>query len=191
MQIHNGADGPMYPWKIDNHHRGHVLSNHVSHEQHHATYHKDLFYIPFTTTLPDTSKTPVAFIKNTESGTDLELFDILVSGTANMRVTGNFRAERSSGGAAVTPVNSNVGTPIILGADAYEGGASGDLTLDTSNVENIGAMNIAGYQPTVWQAKGGIVLPNQKSFHIDATGTGGETVDITLVCAVHPAGTKL
>ena len=138
MIIENGADGAKVGAKVDDHHRLYVVSNNVHHEQHHATYHKNLFYVSFSTTLADGTETPVAFVKNTESGTDIELDSILMSSDANVKFGGYFQGTYTSGGATTTATNTNVGTPIVLGADLYEGGASADLTLGTTNAEHLG-----------------------------------------------------
>ena len=49
--------------KVDDHGRLYVSANIVTHEQHHASYHENLFMIDASVTLPDTGEHNMLFYK--------------------------------------------------------------------------------------------------------------------------------
>jgi len=194
MSIIEDATGSGNTAKVDDHGRLSVAANMISHMQHHALYHKNLYILNFNTTLPDTSETPVAFFKNTDGTKDFEVYFVDVSTDSIAEVTWKFDNEYTSGGNLVTAINSNRGSGATLSTNSveiYEGGGSGDMVLDTT-------INTPFH--TSWQGvnsshhmnfEGSMVIPSSKSASMTVIGTAGDKINVTVVMAYHSAGTVL
>ena len=180
--------------QVDDHGRLYVLSNNVSHVQHHALYHQDLFVVFFTTTLPDTNETPCAFFKNTTGDLDMEVFLIDVGTSAASTIRFYFDAEYTSGGEVVTPLNTNRGSGNNLSidqAEVYQGGAAGDLALDTTEQKQWDQAYTSGPDKLSFDLDGGLILSPGTSAHMTAQGAADDVVTLSAFVTSHPSGTRL
>ncbi|RLF67101.1 MAG: hypothetical protein DRN30_00720 [Thermoplasmata archaeon] len=176
---------------VDDHGRLYTRANMISHMSHHATYHKNAYIKSFETTLADGNITSCAFLQNTDSTKDIELYWIRVSADANVQIDAISDNDYNSGGNAVTPLNTNLGNPTSLSVLAYEGGASADLILTTTHDFLIDGRFLGAYSSCNCDYEGGIVLGNTRSFAIKATGAAGNKVKVTIGFALHDEGAKL
>jgi len=177
--------------KVDDHGRLYVNANMVPHEQHHASYHKNMFTATFDVVLPDGNEHALAFYGNTHPGKDYEFYDMVISANAAVEIKLYTGADYTSGGTAVTAVNTNLGSGKVVTGDLYEGGASADLTLGTSNQVAGPKFFMASSDPHTITNKGALVLTTGTAFHMTATGSAASTVTVTLYFARHVAGYKL
>ena len=189
--IENGWDGQPNKAKVDDHGRLYVVNNHVSHMSHHSTYHKNAYAVPFETTLPDATQTPVFLFGNNDSTKDIECFDLIVSANADVEIDFYLNSGYTSGGASVDSTNLNVGAGKVFTPVAYEGGDSGDLVVDTTNEELLGGEFISANTRVANPLEGAIVLSNNYYMSIKATGANPNVVKGYLFFTIHEEGTKL
>ncbi len=177
--------------KVDDHGRLAVNAIQVSHEQHHSTYHEDLFTGSFEVVLPDGLETNLLFYKNTNPGRDYEFYGARLSCNANIKLGAYSGRTYSTGGSAPKINNMNLGSGNVPVYEGYEGGDAGDLALLTSDEEDFGSTYIGPYVPYVVDFKGGLILPPNKTFCMTATGSAATSVSVTLLFSRHSAGYKL
>ena len=180
--------------KVDDHGRLWVSANMVDHKQHHALYHKNLYIVNFDTTLPDGNETVVAFFKNLDSTKDFEIYDVEVSSNGTVELNWYFDDEYTSGGAAVEPINSNRGsgkTLSVTTALAYEGGASGNMVIDSTDRVKFHTHWLDANRAYAEGFDGCLVFANDTSATMTTTGTAGDKVSVTVYMAYHDAGTQL
>lgn len=177
--------------EVDDHGRLYTKANVISHMSHHATYHKNGFICTFDTTLQDTSSTPIAFLKNTKSSSDYEIYWVHISSDSNVEILISKNDTRDSGGASCTPSNTNFGSSIASGATMYEGTTSGDLVLSSTVAESVDGFYISANNVHFHNYEGGLVLPFTKTLALRAIGTNGDKVKVTLGFAIHSEGAKL
>ena len=190
IQIKDGH-GTGHLAQVDEHGRLYVNANMVPHEQHHASYHQNMFTATFNVTLPDGNETELMFYKNTHSSKDYEFYDMVVSANGAAEINQYFNATYTSGGLAVTAVNTNRGSGKVVTGDLYEGGVSGDMVLDTSAVVVGPKFFMDANGPHTITNKGAMVLTTGTTMHMTATGTTGDVVTVTIYFARHGAGYKL
>lgn len=191
MTIIQDGRGNGYAAQVDDHGRLYVNANMVSHEQHHATFHANLFYIPFSLTLADTNEAPLFFYKNTHSGYDYEVYQIKISSDQNVLIRAKTNATYSSGGTIPTAVNTNRSSQIGITADLYEGGSSDNLVLTTTNEQLFDHEFVGAYRNEHLDFKGGLILPTNSTVHLTAQGSAGGIVRGTMIVARHTEGYKL
>lgn len=185
------GQGTGFALHIDDHGRAYTRANIVSHMSHHATYHKNAYIKSFETTLAGGSETACAFIQNTDSTKDIELYWMRFSSDANVAVKIISDNDYSSGGNSLTMLNTNLGQPTALVASVYEGGASANLSLTTTHDFLVDGFFCAAYDSIWYSYDGGIVLGNTRSFAVKVTGANGDKVKITMGLALHTEGAKL
>jgi len=176
---------------VDNHGRLYVSANVSTHEQHHATFHENLFTGSCNLTLSDSNEGPLAFYKNTHSDNDYEFYNLIVSSNAAVKIKWYTGDTYTSGGSAVTLRNMNVGSANTATATVYEGGASDDLALTTTNRVEMGTFYIGASQPLIIPMSGGLVLKTDSTWSLTATGANTNTVSVQFLLARHSAGFKL
>jgi len=176
---------------VDDHGRIATKSITVSHMAHHATYHKNAYFAVFETTLAGTSLTNCAFLLNNDVGTDVEIYDVVISSDANIEISTCVKDTYTSGGAAILATNTNLGVSTTPSVESYEGGASADLVLSTTNSKEIDGAFIGAHRPIDMNYDGALVLTYRKSLTMKATGAATDKVKVTIVFAFHAAGTKL
>lgn len=176
---------------VDDHGRLAVNAINVSHEQHHSSYHSNLFTGVFDATLPDASETPVMFYKNTHSGQDYEFYHITISSDSDILIHLHYDDVYTSGGTAPQVANMNRGSGNVATYAAYEGGASGDIVLDETNQEHGGSYYVKAREPYEIDFRGGLILTTNTTFTITATGAAADEVTATVMFARHSAGYKL
>lgn len=192
-QLRDGT-GSGYLAKVDNKHRLYTVNNNVSHLAHHATYDENAFFASFETTLPDSNETPILLFENSDATLDFDIYPVLVNSDADVSFHWYSDALYSSGGERTELVNTNRGSGIVVTnsqAKVYQGGAAGDLTLDTTNEKKIGSLHLAARMPFVHDFQGAIIVKVNRSLAIKAKGTAGDNISATLIAAYHPEGTKL
>lgn len=180
--------------KVDDHGRMWVSANMIDHKQHHALYHKNLYMVTFNTTLQDTSETPISFFKNTDGTKDFEIYSAEVSSNSNVKLNWYFDDEYLSGGAAVTPLNSNRGSGNTIPsttAIAYEGSSSGNLALTTTDRKLFHRTWLAANSVHIEPFDGALVFANATSASMTATGAANDEISVTVYMAYHDAGTVL
>ena len=178
--------------KVDDHGRLSTAANVISHMQHHATTHKNLFILNFNTTLSDSSETPVAFFKNNDGNKDFEFYHVIISSDANVQAKWRFGDEYTSGSETVTGINTNRGSGATLSSvDIYEGGAGDDLVLDSSNGVMFTKNWITGNQVIPFDFNGALIMPSNTSASMLVTGVLNQEVNLTVFVASHSAGTEL
>lgn len=190
MKIQDGQ-GKGYEAQVDDHGRLYVKSNHVSHMSHHATYHKDAFMASGTLTAADGNEAPLFFIKNTTNDSDIEIYNSFISSDSNTLIQMYSNAEYSSGGDTVSPINTNLASSLTKSVSIYQGGASDDLVLTTTNAELMWSSYVGAYSQEDVNWDGMIVLPPGKSLYFTATGAASDVVKITIAYAWHSTGTAL
>lgn len=187
MMIKDGH-GTGHTALVDDHGRLSVNANMVTHEQHHSTYHKNLFVAAYDVVLPDTSETVIAFYENTHPGRDYEFYHATISANAAVQVQTYAKDSYTSGGNAITPTNMNIGAGKVATAATYEGGASGNIVLDTAGRLPLGDPFIAANSPYTLSWGGGLVLQPTGSVTISALGQAGDKVTVTITFSRHTAG---
>lgn len=191
MSVIQDGTGQGYQAQVDNHGRLYVNANHVSHEQHHTTYHQNLFTLQASVTLSDSNEAPLLHMDNTGAIYDYELFQCIVTSTANVTIKTYEGAEYSSGGVLLTSRNMNVGKGTSSTITAYEGGASDDLALTTTEQKFHNKFYVGGYRPFMHDYRGGCVVPPSTKFHWTAQGSASDVVELAVVYTRHTQGTKL
>lgn len=177
--------------EVDDHGRLYTKANVVSHMSHHATYHKNGYVKSFETTLAGTGLTNCAFLQNIDNAKDIEIYWMTISADADVEIDIVSDNDYTSGGAAVTCLNTNLGNPTALSANTYEGGASADLVLSTTHDFLIDGFFLGAHRPFDPEYQGGIVLGLTRSIAVKATGAIGDKVKVTMGFALHAEGTKL
>jgi len=176
---------------VDDHGRLFVRATAINPMGHHATYHKNAYIKSFETTLAGSTLSPCAFFHNTDTGRDVEIYWLRVSSNAAVQVDIVSDNDYTSGGTAVEMINTNLGSPSALTADVYEGGASGDLVLSTTNGSLFDGFFLKENERCFCDFEGGIVLGYTRSLAIKIKGAAGDKIKITLGVALHEAGAKL
>ena len=186
--------GKGYEAKVDDHGRLWVSANMIDHMQHHALYHQNLYILPFDVTLGGTSETNVAFFKNIDSSKDFEIYLLDVSSNADIEFRYRFNDEYTSGGAVVTPLNTNLGSGNQIGATVctvYEGGASADLSLSTTDGAVAHHTWMSANESHHLKFNGGLVVPAGKSVSVTAVGASTNKVTAMMIMAHHSQGYQL
>jgi len=185
------GQGKGFSAEVDDHGRLSVKSSFISHMSHHATCHKNSYMTVHNTTLQGTSETPCVLLLNSDPTKDLELYWVRVSSTAAVEVNMYSGNTYTSGGTEITYTNLNLGTPNSSVVTAYEGGASGDLVLDTTvnNLLDGGYINANSQNPGDYE--GGVVLPFSQSISFKVIGAASDKIKIMLAYALHEKGTRL
>lgn len=192
-QLRDGT-GSGYLAKVDSEHRLYTVNNNVSHLAHHATTHENAFFLNFETVLPDSNETPVLVFENDDATLDFDVYPVLVNSDADVSFHWYVDALYSSGGEKAEFINTNRGAGITITdnqANAYQGGAAGDLVLDTTSEKKFGSLHLAARMPFVYDFQGAIIIKANRSLAIKATGSAGDSVSASLMVAYHPEGTKL
>jgi len=192
--IIRSGDNKPYSASVDDHGRLSVAANIITHEQHHATYHKNLYIMKFDTTLQDGTETPIAFFKNVDSTKDFEVYVVETASDSTIKINWHFEDEYTSGGSAVTPINTNRGTGLTLSSNSvevYEGGASGDLVLDSTDRVTFHTSWQTANESHEKDFKGALVLPGNTSGSMTAIGAANDKISVMVIIAYHDAGTVL
>ena len=176
---------------VDDHGRLYVNANMVPHEQHHASFHKNMFTATFEVVLPDGNEHELMFYKNTHTGKDYEFYDMVVSANAALEIKMYFGSTYVSGGNAVAPVNTNRGSGKEVTGELYEGGAVADLSLGTASQIAGPKFMMAANSPYAITNKGALILPTGTTMHMTATGSAATTAIVTIYFARHNADYKL
>ena len=190
IQLEDGG-GTSRKALVDDHGRLYTKANVISHMSHHATYHNNGFVGVFDTTLPDGNATPCLHMENTNNGKEFELYWFRVSADAAVEIKVYIEQTRSSGGSVLTLNNTYAGHGNISNISTYEGGASADLVVDSTNAKVIDGAFIGANTPVNFEYEGGIVIPFGRNFSVEATGATGDKVKIMLGIAMHNVGTIL
>lgn len=177
--------------KVDDHGRLYTRSNYVSHMSHHATYHKNAYIKSFETTLAGATETPCAFLQNTDSTKDIEIYWLRISSDANVEFNIYSDNDYVSGGNSVKLINTNLGQPTSLDVNTYEGGASANLALLTTHNFLMDGGFVPAYGLFDSDYQGGLVLGNTRSVAIKVTGALNDKIKITMGLSLHTEGTKL
>ena len=180
--------------KVDDHGRLTVAANMISHMQHHATFHKNLYILNFNTILSGSNEKPIAFFKNNDGSKDFEFYHILISSDANIKTKWRFGDEYTSGGSIVSAVNTNRGSGATLSTsdvDIYAGGSSDNLILDSTNGFMFTKNWLPGYMLNDLNFDGSLIIPSNRTASMLVTGAIGQEVNVTVFVASHNAGTKL
>lgn len=188
--IKDGDSG--YTAHVDDHGRLYTLANTVGHLQHHSWYHQDAFMTTHETTMADATEKPVAYFKNTDSNNDFEFYIVTVNANANAIVRIYFDGEYTSGGGEVIAVNMFRGSGNTLSnVTFYEGGASGDLVIDSTNAVSGPVMYLSANQPTPVDFQGALIFRNGRSAYMTVEAAGGTKVAVNTMSSYHTTGTKL
>lgn len=190
MKIQDGS-GKGYEAQVDDHGRLFTRSNIISHTLHHATFHKDLFLATGGLTTADGNEAPLLFIRNDENDKDLEIHKVTISSDSNVLVKMYTGGVYSSGGTAVSPVNTNLSSTISRDVTILSGGTSDDLVITTTNQDIMWQSYIAANSMTDFNWDGALVMPFTKSLHFTVQGVASDLVTITIEYAWHKAGTTL
>lgn len=186
--------GKGYLAKVDDHGRLSVAANLISHMQHHALWHKNLYILNYNVTLPDANETPLALFKNLDGTKDFEIYFADVSSNAAVEVKWRFDDEYTSGGTAITPINTNRGSGATLSTsvvEVYEGGTAGDLVLDSTNGVQFHRTWQGANSSHHMNFEGSMIITSSKSASMTVTGAAGDKVNLTAILAYHDAGTEL
>lgn len=176
---------------VDDHGRLYVNAVAVTHEQHHSSFHQNLFTGVFETTLQDGTEHAAVFYKNTHSGQDYEFYHVTISSDADIKVELHYGDTFTSGGSAPDVTNMNRGSGNVATYEAYQGGLSGNLVLAETNHVHGGGVYIKAREPYEIDFKGGLILTTNTTFTITVTGAAADKVVITTMFARHSAGYKL
>lgn len=177
--------------EVDDHGRLYVRTNHVSHLSHHSTYHLNVFVTRFEVTLPDSSETVAVVLYNSRNERDIEVFDMHVSCDAAVKLSFYRDGPYVSGGDTSTPLNLHLGSGVSPEIITYEGGASGDIVVDSTSEQKFGSVFLGSHTPSNIGTDGGLIIPGNKSFSIKATGAAGTVVTGMIIHTSHAAGTVL
>lgn len=177
--------------EVDDHGRLYTKANVISHMSHHATYHKNAFIKNYNTTLPGTSETVCMIAINDSSANDIESHWLRISANADVEIKIYVDGVYASGGTLVVQENTNRTSKSISSIIGYEGGASGNIVLDTTNEKEIDGFFCAANAPIDIDLQGGIIFGKENSIAVKAIGAGGDKIKITLATSAHPAGSKL
>ena len=177
--------------QVDDHGRLYVNANMVSHEQHHSSYHQNLFDASFETVLAGATETPILFYKNTHTSKDYEFYGAVVSADADVEIRTYSGGVYTSGGAIPSTSNMNVGSGKVATNAIYEGGASADLVVSATNANRKGVYYIGASRPYGIDYCGGLILQTANTFHMTAHGATSDNVSVVLLFARHNSGYKL
>lgn len=194
MTIIEDGTGQGYSAKVDDHGRLNVAANMIDHKQHHSLYHKNLFFAKFDCILGGTSETNIAFFKNIDPTKDFQIYDLKISSDSNVKIGYKFGDDYSSGGNVITPLNTNRGSGISLPstvATIYEGGASANLSLTTTNRKEFQKRWLEANDSKNDRHEGSIVITNGEGLTVTATGALNDEISITMTLSYHDAGTVL
>jgi len=190
FKLTNGADGPGYKAKVDDHGRLYVVNNHVSHQSHHSSYHKNYYSNEFETTLSGATETICAYLSN-ETTKDAELYYIHLSSDADIEIFLFGNTPVTSGGDVSTSYNMNLGSGKTEALTCLEGGATPNIVLSTVNKRKAGTYFVAGHTTFIVNQEGGIIITPGKDFSISAIGALNQKVKVTLTYSFHTEGAKL
>jgi hypothetical protein len=180
--------------KVDDEHRLRTLANVVPHPQHHSMTHRNLFMAPYCAILQGPTETPVSFFKNIDSTIDFEFYLTQYNSDSDLRLNFYFGAEYTSGGDAVDPLNMNRGSGLTLPASRaliYRGGDDGDLVLNLSNATLWHSVYLSARRQGNIDFQGGLILTNNQSVSVTATGVANDEACMIALCSYHDAGTEL
>ena len=186
--------GKGYLAKVDDHGRLAVAANIIDHKQHHALYHKNLYIMDFSIVLGGTTETPLAFFKNLDGTKDFEIYSAEVNADTQTDVFWHFDDEYTSGGTVVDPINSNRGSGATIStaqATIYEGGASDNLALDSTNRVTFHSSFLSANSSHQMSFDGSLILTSNTTASMTVKGSTSGRVNLTVVMAYHTAGTIL
>ena len=189
--IEDGFSGKANKVHVDDHGRAYVLADVVSHEQHHAVYHQNLFVSFFETTLQGSAETPIAFFRNTSPEKEFEIYTIDIECDDTIQVNAYFTSTYTSGGNAVVPVNTNRGSNKRLTGEFYQGGATANLNIDRTTEIQFGRYFVKADEGRPLDFKGAAVLTDQTSIHFTAIGALDDNVSITILSSWHDVGASV
>lgn len=188
--IKDGSSGNIA--QVDEENRLYVLANTIEHLQHHSWTHQNAYIVNFDTVMADANEAPVAFFKNEDSDNDFEFYVVTISTDAAATVRIYFEGEYTSGGAEVSAINMFRGSGQTLTRELfYEGGASGNLVVDSTNAVKASTLYINANQPTPFDFQGALVFRNNRTAYMTIEAAGGTNVSVTALTAFHQVGTKL
>lgn len=185
--------GKRYAAKVDEEGRLKVISNLVTHPQHHSTTHKNLFLLSFNVTLTDSNETNLAFFKNRDSDVYFEFYITQVSSDGDVTAKFYFDDEYTSGGTAVTPINLNRGSGNNVSttrAYVYDN-TSNDLVLDDTNRLHFHTQYLSARTQDSIDFQGGLIVTNGKTASCTVQGTSGDKVHLLVMTSYHVSGTEL
>lgn len=187
--------GKGFTAKVDDHNRLYVVSNTVSHVQHHASYHEDLFLLPFETVIQTTdTATNVAFFKNVDASKVFEYYTVIVSSNEDVEVEFYFDGEYTSGGNEITALNSHRGSGIEINGNemvVYEGGVNGDLVLDKTKALKFNRFFISANTALPIDFSGALMIQNKRSAFMVVKGPAGAVVTFTAMTSYHSPDVRL
>jgi len=158
----------------------------VAHEQHHAVEYQNLFYATYGLTTADTNEAPLLFFQNDHTGREYEIYDVCVSADAAVIVRVYANSVYTSGGTEVVPVNMNLGSGQLPIVNSYEGGASDNLSITTSDL--LKAFHLPSNTAYGVGFKGSLIIPKGKGISVTAQGAGATEVLGTINFAHNPPG---
>ena len=173
---------------VDDHGRLSVKANHISHQSHHSTFHKNFFFNSFSTTLSGATEEPCLFIKN-GGGSDGEFYELIISSNAEYKFRIVVNPEYTSGGTAVTSVNSNLGSGKISSLTMYQGGNV--LALNPALEKTILEIFKGARESYEFNYEGSLIISPGSSYAIYVTGVASQEVKININNSFHSEGTKL
>lgn len=177
--------------EVDNHGRLYTKANVISHMSHHAAYHKNGFIKNFDCTLAGTSATNIAYLNCNKADSEFEIYWLRISSDAAVKITLHKNETYSSGGSSVDMENTDFGSQITSSAQAYEGGASANLTLGSTLAKEFDGFFLGANDLIDYTYDGGIIIPFTKSMTIKATGAANDKVKVVIGFSIHGLGTKL
>lgn len=183
--------GSGYLQKVDDHGRAWVSANMVTHEQHHAAYHENLFAATFEVTLADTNEAPVAFYIQTSSANQAEIYRFFLTSPSNCQFRIYSGDTYSAGGESVTPTNMTRGSGKSLGGTFYQGGTSDDLVVTSTDRVIMFPASVIAYDTREINMGGGLICKNSNGFTITAQGTATDVVSVSVLMAEHSDGYQL
>jgi len=189
MRIEDGT-GSGNKLKVDDHGRALTLAIKFSHEAHHSSYHSDFYTVTADTILAGTSETPCLILVN-DSDKDMEIYWSTVAADSDVKLAYYVDSGYTSGGTEKTSVNMNRSSSLSASVTAYEGGATANLVVDTTDELNIKTLYQGANTHEDYDFKGALILPKNGSVVIKATGIASDNVSVSLSYAFHTAGQRI
>lgn len=186
--IESGGNTP-HRALVDDHGRLSVKAGIVSHESHHASTHQNFYVATGDVTLTATTETTVLYIENSSSNLDMEVYWFTLGVNGNMGFEIYLDPTYTSGGSAVTSVNTNVGSTSESSTTIYEGSTGADLV--ASGGSKIRGCFAGAYTPYNFDFKGGLIIPRTKAIKITVTGSIGDIAKASFSYSFHSIGTQL
>jgi len=177
--------------EVDDHGRLATKAVYVSHNAHHSTYHKNLYIAKFETTLSDANTVDIAFLKNATGNKDMEIVDVYVKSNADIEFRLSVNDVYSSGGTSISPKNMNLGANFSESITCYEGGASNNLAVTSTDRVELDAAFNGSNRESCFCYEGGLIVTPNKTVSVQATGANTNKVIVTIIYSFHGAGVAL